>query len=67
MGKRAKRLAVKFDVELDKEKDGRWIAQMSDLPGVMVYGSTKEDAFKKLTKLAEQAVIARYRTPEAEP
>jgi predicted RNase H-like HicB family nuclease len=34
-------------VELDLEEDGRWIAEIPDLPGVIAYGKSQEDAIQK--------------------
>ncbi len=39
-------------IELDREEDGRWIAEVRELPGVMVYGSSQEDATRKVKALA---------------
>ena len=39
-------------IEFDREDDGRWIAEIPDLPGVMVYGESKEDALAKVQELA---------------
>lgn len=39
-------------IEFDREEDGRWIAEIPDLPGVMVYGDSKEDALSKVQELA---------------
>jgi predicted RNase H-like HicB family nuclease len=39
-------------IEFDREDDGRWIADIPELPGVMVYGESKEDALKKVQELA---------------
>ena len=39
-------------IEFDREDDGRWIADVPELPGVMVYGSSKEDALAKVQELA---------------
>jgi len=33
-----------FTVDFEQEEDGRWIAEVLELPGVMVYGATKEEA-----------------------
>jgi predicted RNase H-like HicB family nuclease len=41
-----------FHIEFDREDDGRWIAEISDLPGVMAYGATKEEAKAKAEELA---------------
>ena len=39
-------------VEIDREEDGRWIADVPQLPGVMAYGITREDAMMKVQALA---------------
>jgi predicted RNase H-like HicB family nuclease len=38
---------MKFWVELEKEEDGRWIADIPDLPGVMAYGESSSEAVGK--------------------
>ncbi len=38
---------MKFTVELEEEVDGRWIAEILELPGVMVYGDTRDEAEEK--------------------
>lgn len=43
-------------IELDREDDGRWIAIIRKLPGVMVYGTTKKEAIAKVQALALQAI-----------
>lgn len=43
---------MKLVVELDREEDGRWIADVVTLPGVMVYGATREEALTKVKALA---------------
>jgi predicted RNase H-like HicB family nuclease len=43
---------MKLTVELDRETDGRWIAEVVDLPGVMVYGATREEALAAAQALA---------------
>ncbi len=47
----ARRVRV-FTVEFDREEDGRWIAEVPQLPGVMVYGRSKRDALVKVQALA---------------
>ena len=37
-----------FIVEFDRENDGRWIAEIPKLPGVMAYGATKQEALQKV-------------------
>jgi len=46
------RAAQTFRVEFARENDGRWIADIPDLPGVMAYGETKEEALSKAQALA---------------
>lgn len=51
--------AESFAIEFDQEEDGRWIADIPSLPGVMVYGKTKEDAEVKVTALALRVLADR--------
>jgi predicted RNase H-like HicB family nuclease len=39
-------------IETEIEEDGRWIAEISDLPGALAYGKTREDAITKVEALA---------------
>ena len=39
-------------VELEQETDGRWIAEIPELPGVLVYGETRDQATQKARALA---------------
>ena len=41
-----------FAVEFDREDDGRWIAEIPKLPGVMAYGLTKKEALQKVYAVA---------------
>ncbi|MDP3965536.1 MAG: type II toxin-antitoxin system HicB family antitoxin [bacterium] len=41
-----------FAVEFDREEDGRWIAEIPRLPGVMAYGTTKRDALRHVYAIA---------------
>ena len=41
-----------FTVEFDRENDGRWIAEIPKLPGVMAYGNTKQSALRKVYAVA---------------
>jgi len=36
--------AVNFKIEFDREEDGRWIAEIAELPGVLAYGATRAEA-----------------------
>ena len=46
-------------VEIEREDDGRWIAEVPDLPGVMVYGTTRQDAVAKAEALALRVIADR--------
>ena len=50
---------VKFNFETEEEVDGRWIAEIADLPGVMAYGTTKEEAMAHAAALALRVVADR--------
>jgi predicted RNase H-like HicB family nuclease len=55
-----------FSVEFDREVDGRWIAEIRRLPGVMAYGATKQDALRHVRAIALRTladVIETGRTP----
>jgi predicted RNase H-like HicB family nuclease len=41
-----------FAIEFATESDGRWIAEIPELPGVLVYGSTRAEAKAKVEALA---------------
>ena len=43
---------VKFEIELDREADGRWTAEISSLPGVLAYGKSRQEAIAKVKALA---------------
>lgn len=44
--------AVKLTVEFARETDGRWIAEVPELPGVLVYGESRDQALAKVLSLA---------------
>ncbi len=50
---------MEFQVETDREADGRWIAEIASLPGVMAYGDTKRRAISRTTALAMQVLADR--------
>lgn len=43
-------------VEVEREEDGRVLASVPDLPGVMAYGSTEDEAIRKVKAIALQVV-----------
>ena len=56
-----------FRVELEQEEDGRWIGEVPDLPGVMAYGTTPDEARAKVQALALRVVADRLEHGEAGP
>lgn len=50
---------VKLTIELDRESDGRWIAEALELPGVMCYGKTRDEAISSAEKLAIEVIADR--------
>ena len=46
-------------VELEQETDGRWIAEVVDLPGTLVYGLSSEEATAKVKALALRVLADR--------
>jgi predicted RNase H-like HicB family nuclease len=56
-----------FRVELEREEDGRWIGEVPDLPGVLAYGSTRDEAQAKVQALALRVVAERLEHGEAGP
>lgn len=50
---------VRFTIETDREVDGRWIAEVVDLPGAMVYGVTEADAIRRAEVLAAEVLADR--------
>ena len=59
--------AGKFVVELEQESDGRWIAEVVALPGVLAYGDTREKALAKAEVLALRVLADRLENGEAIP
>ena len=58
---------VSLKIEIEREKDGRWIAEVPDLPGVMAYGKTRAQAVAKAQALALRVIADRLDHGEAIP
>jgi predicted RNase H-like HicB family nuclease len=58
---------MEYTIETEKEVDGRWIAEISDLPGALAYGETEEDAMAKVEALALRTLAERLETHECRP
>lgn len=53
-----------MQVEIEKEDDGRWIAEVPNLPGAMAYGATKKEAVAKVEALVLRALADRIENGE---
>lgn len=58
---------MNLTIELEREEDGRWIAEVTRLPGVMVYGDTREEALAKVQALALRVLADQIEHGEAAP
>jgi predicted RNase H-like HicB family nuclease len=58
---------MRLIVELERETDGRWIAEVVDLPGVMVYGATRGEALASAQALALRVVADKLEHGEVPP
>ena len=56
-----------FKVEIEQESDGRWIAEVPELPGVMTYGATREEAVTRSQALALRVLAERLEHGEDLP
>lgn len=54
-------------VEMEREEDGRWICEIPDLPGVMGYGQTQDEALAKVKALALRVLADRLEHGEDIP
>ena len=54
-----------FEIEIDREVDGRWIAEVPDLAGVLTYGATREEAVAHVQALALRVIADRLERNEA--
>ena len=56
-----------MNIQLEREEDGRWIAEVPELPGVMVYGQSREEAIAKVKALALRVLADRLEQGESIP
>lgn len=54
-------------IEIEQEEDGRWIAEVPDLPGVLAYGYTREEAIARVKTLSLRVLADRMENGEAVP
>lgn len=58
---------MKYTIEYEQEEDGRWIAEVPEIPGVLAYGLTIEKAMAKAEALALRVIAERIETHESRP
>jgi predicted RNase H-like HicB family nuclease len=58
---------VRFRVEIEREEDGRWLAEVPELPGVLAYGASESEAQAKVQALALRVVADRLEHGEVGP
>lgn len=58
---------LRFIIETELETDGRWIAEISQVPGALAYGKTREEAINKAYAIALRSVADDVEHSEAEP
>jgi predicted RNase H-like HicB family nuclease len=56
---------MNFTVEYEREDDGRWLAEVLELPGVLAYGKTSEEAIAKVQALTLRTLADRLEHNES--
>ncbi len=49
----------RMSIEVEREVDGRWLAEVPDLPGTMAYGKTRQEAIARVQALALRVLADR--------
>jgi len=58
---------ITFKVEIEQEDDGRWLAEVVDLPGVLAYGETQQTALARAQAVALRVIAERLEHGETAP
>lgn len=58
---------MNYSIEIEQEADGRWLAEVPELPGVMAYGTSSEQAMVKAEALALRVLAEQLEHSEARP
>jgi predicted RNase H-like HicB family nuclease len=58
---------MKLSIECERETDGRWIAEIVQIPGAMAYGATREEAMARAEVVALRAIADRIEHGESKP
>ena len=57
-------MEYRLTVEIEQEADGRWLAEVPELPGVLVYADSVEDARNKVKALVLRVLAERHENGE---
>jgi predicted RNase H-like HicB family nuclease len=60
-------LGIDMRIEIEQEEDGRWLTEIPELPGVMVYGASREEAVARVKALALRVLADRLEHGETVP
>jgi predicted RNase H-like HicB family nuclease len=60
-------VSLTFTIDFEREDDGRWIGEIPDLPGVLCYGRTRDEAVARVQALALRVIAERLEHDEAPP
>lgn len=60
-------MTMTFTVEYEREHDGRWLAEVLELPGVLAYGADSDEAIAKAQALALRVLADRLEHGEGKP
>ena len=58
---------MQYQIELEQEEDSRWIAEIPELPGVLTYGQTRDEAVARVQALALRVIAERLENRETAP
>ena len=58
---------MNYNIEYEREEDGRWLAEVPELPGVLAYGATADEATTKAEALALRVLAERLESSECNP
>ena len=56
---------MQFTIDYEQEEDGRWLAEVLELPGVLAYGQTVQQAMARVQALALRVLADRLEHDEA--
>ena len=54
-------------IEVEREDDGRWLAEVVELPGVMAYGATRQEAIERAQALSLRVLADRLEHGDSVP